>query len=107
VRSGTTWSQQAELTASDGAANDQFGWSVDISGSTAVVGAPFKGPKNAGAAYVFVGSGGIWSQRGELIASDAVDYDIFGWSVALYRSTLVVGAIQHNQIGAAYVFVNV
>ena len=72
-----------------------------------MVGAPFKGPKQVGAAYVFVNSGGIWSQRGELIASDAVDYDNFGWSVALYRSTLVVGAPGHGSNGAAYVFVNV
>ena len=98
-------SQQAELTPSD-ATTYSFGWSA-ISGSTAVVGAPFKGPKQVGAAYVFVNSGGIWSQRGELAASDAVVYDHFGWAVALYRSTLVVGAIGHNQIGAAYVFVKV
>jgi hypothetical protein len=54
-----------------------------------------------------VNSGGIWSQRGELTASDAGDYDAFGNSVALYRSTLVVGAPNHGSNGAAYVFVNV
>ena len=52
VRSGTAWSQQAELTASDGAANDAFGSSVAISGSTVVVGAPGKN-SSTGAAYVF------------------------------------------------------
>ncbi len=39
VRSGTTWSQQAKLTALDGAAFDLFGYSVAISGDTAIVGA--------------------------------------------------------------------
>ena len=39
VRSGTTWSQQAKLTASDAAAGDQFGYEVAVSGDTAVVGA--------------------------------------------------------------------
>ena len=34
VRSGTAWSQQAKLTASDGASRDLFGGSVDISRST-------------------------------------------------------------------------
>jgi FG-GAP repeat len=48
-----SWSQQAELTAADGAAGDGFGYSVAISGSTAVAGAPFK-DSSRGAAYVFV-----------------------------------------------------
>ncbi len=39
VRSGSTWTQQAKLTASDAAAGDQFGYSVSVSGDTAVVGA--------------------------------------------------------------------
>ena len=39
TRSGSTWTEQAKLTASDGAANDQFGDSVAISGDTVVIGA--------------------------------------------------------------------
>ena len=50
-RSGTAWSQQAELTASDAALQDQFGISVAIYGSTAVVGAQYN--SKTGAAYVF------------------------------------------------------
>jgi len=42
--------QQQELTASDGAANDSFGISVSVSGDTAVIGAP--GKSNAGTTYV-------------------------------------------------------
>jgi len=53
VRSGTAWSQQAKLTASNGATGDYFGFSVAISGSTAVAGAPVKN-SFTGAAYVFV-----------------------------------------------------
>ncbi len=45
--------QKATLIASDGAAHDTFGWSVAVSGSTAVVGAPGKN-SFTGAAYVFV-----------------------------------------------------
>jgi nucleoside-specific outer membrane channel protein Tsx len=104
VRSGTTWSQQAELTASDGASGDQFGSSVAISGSTAVVGAPIK--KNTiGAAYVFVASGTTWSQQAELTASDGFGELFFGNSVAISGSTVVVGAPSSNGTGAAYVFV--
>ena len=52
VRSGSTWSQQATLTASDAAAGAFFGTSVAIHGSTALVGAA-ENSSNTGAAYVF------------------------------------------------------
>ena len=65
VRSGTTWSQQAELTSSDLASGDEFGASVGISGDTVVVGSA--GSNNyTGAAYVFVRSGTTWSQQAKL-----------------------------------------
>jgi len=41
VKNGATWTQQAKLTASDAAVNDFFGFSVSISGDTAIVGAFF------------------------------------------------------------------
>jgi FG-GAP repeat len=108
VRSGTawlgTWSQQAELTAGDGAANDQFGQPVAISGSTALVGA-FEHDSSTGAAYVFTQSGTAWPQQAELTGGDGAANDEFGWSVALSGSTAVVGAYGHNSsTGAAYVF---
>ena len=62
VQSGTTWTQQAELISSDGAANDNFGNGVAVSGGTAVVGAPGHS-SSKGAAYVFVKSGTAWSQQ--------------------------------------------
>jgi hypothetical protein len=107
VRSGTTWSQQAELAASDATPGDAFGISVSISGSTALVGAYGKSSgSGAGAAYVFVSSGTAWSQQAELIASDGVAGDNFGVAVSVYKSTAVVGATDNNsQTGAAYVFV--
>jgi hypothetical protein len=106
VRPGSTWSQQAKLTAPDGAAGDSFGYSVAIYGSTAVIGAPGKN-SNTGAAYVFVRSGSTWSQQAELTASDAAVNDEFGYSVALYGSTAVVGApvVDGGVPGAAYAFV--
>jgi hypothetical protein len=105
VLSGGVWSQQAELTASDGASGDAFGYSVAISGSTIVVGAPF-GNSSTGAAYVFVGSGGIWSQQAKLTAADGAAGDYFGRSVAVSGSTALVGAPdKRSNTGAAYVFV--
>lgn len=106
------WIQQAELTASDGAAGDGFGGSVAVDGSTAVVGAPYHEVSNAepGAAYVFVQSGVTWIQQAELIASDGAGFNHFGFSVAISGSTVVVGSpgLRSNPPtynGAAYVFV--
>ncbi|MGO8797337.1 MAG: choice-of-anchor D domain-containing protein [Candidatus Sulfotelmatobacter sp.] len=116
VESGGTWSQQAELTASDGAGGDQFGDSVSLDGNTVVVGAPLHavGPNQGlgqGAAYVFVKSGETWIQQAELIASDGASWDFFGISVGVSGSTAVVGAVYHKASGlnepgpgAAYVF---
>ena len=59
---GTAWSQTAKLTASDGAASDEFGFSVSLSGDRALVGAaPGAGRglgdddngSDSGSAYVF------------------------------------------------------
>jgi hypothetical protein len=50
---GTTWTQQQKLPASDGAANDHFGYSVSLSGDTALIGAPWD-DSYKGSAYVFI-----------------------------------------------------
>jgi nucleoside-specific outer membrane channel protein Tsx len=115
TESGGKWSQQAELTASDGVASDAFGYAVALNGSTVVVGArnhPASGSKNPGpgAAYVFDGSGGTWTQQAKLTASDGLVGDFFGISVAMSGSTVAAGAYGHqvggNSLqGAAYVFV--
>jgi len=108
-----TWEQQAKLSASDGAEFDNFGFSVGVSGDTAVVGAPFhsKDPlvgNQEGAAYVFVRDVGlgVWSEQAKLTASDAAPFEDFGWSVAISCDTVVVGAINDSDFaGSAYVYV--
>jgi hypothetical protein len=105
VRSGTAWTQQAKVTASDAAAGDQFGTSVALSGTTALIGAPAKN-SNTGAAYVFARSGTTWAQQAKLTASDAAAGDLFGTSVALSGTTALISARGKNSsTGAAYVFV--
>jgi len=112
VRSGTTWSQQAQLTASDGAANDSFGISAAISGDTAVVGAyghTVGANTGQGSAYVFVRSGTSWSQQAQLTASDGAAVDHFGYSVAISGDRALVGAPyktvgSNTGQGSAYVY---
>lgn len=111
TRSGTAWSQQAKLTASDGAPGDEFGVSVAISGDTVVVGARANDApaSNQGAAYVFTRSGTVWSLQTKLTASDGADSDFFGLSVSVSGDTVVVGAYgddigANSDQGSAYVF---
>ncbi|MHC4609522.1 MAG: MXAN_6577-like cysteine-rich protein, partial [Planctomycetota bacterium] len=115
-RSGTTWSQEAYLKASNTDAGDGFGGnpnntqvnSVAISGDTVIVGALLEASSStgvngneadnsapsSGAAYVFVGDGmGNWSQQAYLKASNTDAADVFGYSVAVSGDTVVVGAI--------------
>jgi len=113
VRSGTTWSQQTQLTATGGAASDHFGCAVAIDGETAVVGAYYDnvgGGASQGSAYVFFRSGTVWSQQGQLVAADGGINDFFGYSVAIDGETTVVGAYidtvgANTNQGSAYVFV--
>jgi len=105
TRSAGHWSDRATLTASDGADGDNFGTSVALTGSTAVVGAPDPDGTTPGAAYVYTGSGGNWAQQAKLTAADGAGTDGFGYSVATSGSTVVVGALFKNaSTGGAYVF---
>ncbi len=107
TRSGTTWTQQVKLVASDAQADDFFGIAVAISGNTAVVGAYGEdtGGSFAGAAYVFTRSGTTWTQQAKLLASDRAASDQFGGSVAIDGNTIVVGATGDTSgEGAAYIF---
>jgi len=110
TRSGGAWVEQAKLMASDAQSSDQFGYSVAVSGDTAVIGAYGEdtGGSGAGAAYVFTRSGGAWVEQAKLMASDAQSSDLFGRSVAVSGDTAVIGAHREttggSNAGAAYVF---
>jgi hypothetical protein len=134
TRTGSTWSQQAYLKASNTKGADAFGISVAIAGNTVVVGAFLEASNatgidgdqsdssahGAGAAYVFARSDSTWSQQAYLKASNPEVNDRFGFSVSIADDTVVVGAffedsnaigIDGNQsdnsangAGAAYVF---
>ena len=93
-----------KLAASDSAEGDQFGTSVAISRTTAIVGA--FGDDDGGSAYLFDTETGL--QIAKLTASDAEDGDLFGVSVAISLNTAVVGASFSDDAGSnsgsAYLF---
>jgi hypothetical protein len=135
TRSGTAWSQQAYLKASNTESNDTFGASVAISTNTIAIGAIVESSGSAGingnefdnsvhaagAVYVYTRSGATWSQQAYVKASNPGVQDVFGWGLALDGNTLAVGASQEDSgsvgvngnqadntmqdAGAAYVFV--
>ncbi len=98
------WKQVAELKDPDTVYDEQFGYSVAVSGATAVVGAVFDG-NEAGRAYVFTKTAKGWKQVTRLKGSDTVIGDRFGISVGIAGRTAVVGAPNHGYgIGRAYLF---
>ncbi len=105
TKTAVGWRQAAELKGSDTVAGDGFGWSVAISGTTAVVGATVHAGF-AGRAYVFTKTASGWTQVAELKGSDTVAGDGFGYSVAISGTTAVVGALPAGASlgGRAYVF---
>ncbi len=104
TEAANTWKQVAKLSGSDTVAGNHFGWSVAISGTTAVVGA-FLHANTAGRAYVFTKAPHTWKQVTELKGSDTVAGDGFGISVAIAGTTIIVGATGHvASAGRAYVF---
>ncbi len=104
------WTQEAKLTASDGAAADRFGISVSISGDVAIVGARLDDDNgsSSGSAYVFRLVGGSWIEEAKLTASDGAAFDRFGISVSISGDVAIVGARldddNGSSSGSAYVF---
>src|SRR5262249_49200779 len=103
--------KQQEVTANDGAAGDDVGKSVAISGDTVVVGADdhtVGSNTEQGAVYVFTQSGTTWTLQQELTADEGQSQDFCGVSVGISGDTIVVGADNHavgNIVpGVAYVF---
>ena len=104
VRSGTTWTQQQKLTASDADQFDYFGKSVSLSGDYALIGAQGDN-SGAGSAYIFVRSGTTWTQQQKLTASDAASNDGLGVTVSLSGDYALIGAPRDNaDTGSAYIF---
>jgi hypothetical protein len=132
-RNGSTWTQEAYLKASNAQVDDNFGFSVGVSGDLAIVGAfqedgsstgvndaDSNDAGDSGAAYVFARNGANWTQEAYLKASNTDAGDTFGYAVAIHGTTAIVSAPAEDSIsnqvdvnsaddsaesaGAAYIF---
>ena len=116
-RTGGEWIQRATLKAGDGAAGDNFGYSVSISGDHAIVGASADDDNgyNSGSAYIFKKPLVGWTDMTEtakLTASDGYGhydlwvpaFDAFGSSVSISEDYAIVGACAFRRYGSAYIF---
>jgi len=101
------WVFTQKLIAPDGEAGDNFGFSVAIYGSQAVVGAVWDGEKS-GSVYVYILIKGVWTVEGKFVADGGNPDDQFGWSVAMWEHTIAVGAFADDtsglDSGAVYMF---
>jgi len=105
-RTGTVWTQEAYIKASNTAADDYFGFALAFAGDVLVVGAEREDSNaigvdgdqsndsatQSGAAYVFRRTGTTWAQEAYVKASNTGASDRFGTSLALADATLVIGA---------------
>ena len=110
LEDGEIWYQQAYVKASEPGGGDFFGRSVAASGERFAVGGYYEdsaatgidgdasdnSAKNAGAAWIFVSEGGVWSEENYLKAPNAETWDQFGFDVALDGDTVLVGATNED-----------
>lgn len=98
-RSGASWTETRVLVPSDGSANDQFGQSISMSSSRALIGSyqHDDGAALAGSAYVFDNLALGWVETTKLVASDPQGFDAFGFDVALFGDRALVGAFRHDE----------
>lgn len=108
---GPAWMQQGNPNASDPAADDQFGWTVAISGDVALVGSHRDDDVggDSGSVYVFRFDGAAWNEDVKVNASDGAAGDVFGEAVAMSGTSAIIGARFGSAplagaSGAAYIF---
>ena len=113
------WNLDSKIDADADKRGDAFGYSVGVSGTTVVVGAPSADPKgdygtitNGGKVYVFDRVRGSWDQSSEITLDDSSSFDHFGRAVDIYSNVVLVGAegrsyFDEFRAGAAYIFTEV
>jgi hypothetical protein len=102
------WKQQSKLVAGDGAANDDFGCAVALSGDFVLAGALMQYSQGKGAAYLFKRDHSQWREARKFTASDGELNDRFGNAVILHGDRVLIGARfedeKGNNAGAGYLY---
>jgi Divergent InlB B-repeat domain len=108
TRSNGVWTQQGNKLVAGGKPEQGFSVALSADGNTAIVGGPYDGSLETGAAWVYTRSGGVWTQQGnKLLGTGAVGSAYQGWSVAVSGggNTAIVGGPGDNAVtGAAWVY---
>ena len=102
---GTQWSFQTKLTASDATSDDGFGKGLDFDGSRIAVGAATAGPSPAyqpGAVYLFENQSGSWIETLKLQPTALTAFSRFGESLHFSGDRLVVGAPAAGNYGGVW-----
>ena len=115
-RSGSTWTEEDRILASDYGEGDRFGTCLQLSSNAGslVIGADSEDPGNltdAGSVYVFTRSGTTWTEHAKLTASDKIAGDRFGYSVSINGNgdRVAIGVVNEDSTGttnsgAIYIF---
>jgi hypothetical protein len=102
-----SWVFVKKLTASDGQANDLFGYELELQGDEAFVfsfSADAPNP-NDGAVYVYTENGGAWDETQKLVAADAADNDYFGHGLAVDGEKMAISSFgDSTSAGSVYIF---
>ena len=99
---GTNWVFMQKLTDATGAANDNFGYSVSISGNYAIVGANMDdvgANANQGSASIYQYNGSSWVLMQKMIDANGAANDYFGYAVSISGNYVIIGSLQ-DDIGA-------
>ncbi|HJT99444.1 MAG TPA: hypothetical protein VJ696_14095 [Rhodanobacteraceae bacterium] len=101
ANAGGAWNEVQILRPDDSADGDQFGFSIALDGTAALIGAPaanIGANTHQGAAYAFDGASGTFTQVVKLVAADGVAYDQLGQSIAAQGGMALVGMWSHNDV---------
>ncbi len=102
------WTELTKLYPSTQLEYSQFGLSLDLDKDKLIVGAPFEGKKEHGAAYVFEYTDGKWTETAKLVVDDLNDFDQFGTTVKIKNKLAYVSSTKKDFLGensgAVYVF---
>lgn len=93
---GTTWNFEQKLVASDGGNSHSFSFSVDIDGTTIIVGAFGGGNASGGAAYLYEFDGTNWNEDYVFYGENPSNDDWLGYDVALSGGTFLASAINDD-----------